>query len=69
MQNEANTLFVFMKDDGFSLQYSNGQCAGYRLDGTLQIFSGKDNNLFPRKVVILDRRKANGTPEITDDKS
>lgn len=69
MQNQANTLFVFMKDDGFSLQYSDGQCAGYRPDGTIQIFSGKDSNLFPRKVVIQDRRKANGTPEIMDDKS
>lgn len=56
MLNEVKTLFIFLRDDGISIQFPDGQSAGYRPDGTRQVIVGQDYTLFPEKIILSDRR-------------
>ena len=49
MQIETKEMVIFLRDDGISLQYPDGQCAGYGIDGNMLIFMGQSCELFPIK--------------------
>ncbi|EOD1046652.1 Fur-regulated protein [Citrobacter amalonaticus] len=61
MQNETKEMVIFLRDDGISLQYPDGQCAGYGIDGNIQVFMGQSCDLFPRKIILHDQRTTNFT--------
>lgn len=61
MQNETKEMVIFLRDDGIALQYPDGQCAGYGIDGNIQIFMGQSSYLFPRKIILHDQRTTNFT--------
>ncbi len=61
MQNETKDMVIFLRDDGISLLYPDGQCAGYGIDGYLKIFMGQSSDLFPRKIILHDQRTTNFT--------
>jgi len=56
MEYKVKEMIIFLSDDCVSLRYSDGQCAGYGLDGEMQTFLGKDVGVFPRKIILHDQR-------------
>lgn len=44
MQIETKEMVIFLRDDGISLQYPDGQCAGYGIDGNMLIFMDRVAN-------------------------
>jgi len=58
MQNATKQIEIFLRDDGVTLEYPDGESAGYGLDGIIKISIGKNNNRFPRKIVLRDYRKS-----------
>lgn len=61
MQIETKEMVIFLRDDGISLQYLDGQCAGYGIDGNMLIFMGQSCALFPTKIILHDQRTTNFT--------
>ncbi|MEX1839109.1 Fur-regulated protein [Enterobacter cloacae] len=56
MKNQTKEMVIFLRDDGISLQYPDGQCAGYGKDGSIQVFMGESRELIPEKITLHDRR-------------
>lgn len=56
MMNLTETLIIFLKDDGLSLQTNDGQSVGYWPNGNLRIFAGHNRQAFPARVVLHDLR-------------
>ncbi|KAA5961009.1 MULTISPECIES: hypothetical protein [Pantoea] len=56
MMNLSETLIIFLKDDGISLQTLDGQSAGYWPNGNLRIFAGQNRQAFPARIVLHDER-------------
>lgn len=69
MQVDKKTLIIFLRDDGYSLQYPDGQCAGYRSDGIRQISTEQCNLLFPDKIILKDQRRLNITHKGSNNES
>lgn len=61
MQIETKEMVIFLRDDGISLQYPDGQCAGYGIDGNMLIFMGQSCELSPTKIILHDQRTTNFT--------
>ena len=61
MQIETKEMVIFLRDDGISLQYPDGKCAGYGIDGNMLIFMGQSCELFPTKIILHDQRTTNFT--------
>lgn len=56
MTNFTETLIIFLKDDGVSLQTLDGQSAGYWPNGNLRVFAGHNRQALPAHVVFHDVR-------------
>lgn len=69
MPNEKKEMVIFLRDNGMSLQFPDGQCAGYGADGNIQVFSGIDRSIYPRKIILHDQRSMNITPKLIDNES
>lgn len=63
MTNQTKEMVIFLRDDGISLQYPDGQCAGYGKDGSIQAFMGESRELFPEKIILHDRRTMDINPK------
>lgn len=55
--NVNDTMVIFLNDDGVSLQMG-GQSAGYHPSGKMAVFCGSDNRVFPKEIVVHDRRRS-----------
>ncbi|EBJ1004336.1 hypothetical protein DRY97_05680 [Salmonella enterica subsp. arizonae] len=53
--NINDTMVIFLNDDGVSLQIA-GQSAGYYPNGKMAVFCGTDRSIFPKGIVLHDRR-------------
>lgn len=69
MPSENKEMVIFLRDDGVSIQLPDGQCAGYGVNGDIQVFIGKDSSIFPKKIKVNDRRNTNITRKFTGDES
>ncbi|WP_159282413.1 hypothetical protein [Rahnella variigena] len=56
MMKLTETLIIFLKDDGLSLQTVDGQSAGYWPNGNLRVFAGHNKQALPSHVVFHDVR-------------
>ncbi len=56
MANLTETLIIFIKDDGISLQTLDGQSAGYWPNGNIRVFAGHNRQAFPVRIVLHDVR-------------
>jgi hypothetical protein len=69
MQQILNEMIIFLRDDGISLQYPDGQCAGYGPDGTMQIFVGDGDIQLPKKIILHDQRTLHVNPKTSGNES